>query len=131
MAEKTVTKVKCTFAGCKLVFNSEKDMKQHKTFDSEHEYCAQCDEDFEDEERLLIHKIKSIKHIVCPVCGIEFRSDSGRNSHIRQVRTSSDPVQPSISTNLISGEEPPRHADYPLPRLQDYVQIRQWSDEPY
>ncbi|KAE8418389.1 hypothetical protein BDV36DRAFT_283016 [Aspergillus pseudocaelatus] len=84
MAERTVTKVKCTYAGCKLVFNSEKDMKQHKIFDSEHEYCTQCDEDFEDEERLLIHKIKSVKHIVCPVCGIEFRSDGGRNSHIRQ-----------------------------------------------
>ncbi|KAE8406790.1 hypothetical protein BDV37DRAFT_280400 [Aspergillus pseudonomiae] len=85
MAEKAATnKVHCTYPLCKLVFKSEGEMKQHKTFDNEHEYCAQCDEDFEDEERLLIHKIKSVKHIVCPVCGIEFRSDGGRNAHIRQ-----------------------------------------------
>ncbi|PIG82029.1 C2H2 finger domain protein [Aspergillus arachidicola] len=86
MAEEAVTKkVKCTYPGCKLVFKSEKEMKHHKKFDSEHAYCDECEEDFEDEERLLIHKIKSVKHIVCPVCGIDFGSDGGRNSHIRQI----------------------------------------------
>ncbi|KAE8332290.1 hypothetical protein BDV39DRAFT_200438 [Aspergillus sergii] len=85
MAEEAVVKkVKCTYPGCKLVFKSEKEMKHHKKFGSEHAYCDECEEDFEDEERLLIHKIKSVKHIVCPVCGIDFGSDGGRNSHIRQ-----------------------------------------------
>ncbi|KAE8372021.1 hypothetical protein BDV26DRAFT_298266 [Aspergillus bertholletiae] len=84
MPQKRATKVQCTYPNCKLYFNSEREMKQHKTFNPEHEYCALCDEDFEDEERFLIHKIKSVKHIVCPVCGIDFRSDDGRNAHIRQ-----------------------------------------------
>ncbi|GMG53849.1 unnamed protein product [Aspergillus oryzae var. brunneus] len=130
MAEEAVAnKVKCTYIGCKLVFKSEKEMKHHKKFDSEHAYCDECEEDFEDEERLLIHKIKSVKHIVCPVCGIDFGSDGGRNSHIRQVRPSTYPV--ADSTNIITAEEPPLPADYSLPRLQNYIQIRQRSDEPY
>ncbi|KAE8355233.1 hypothetical protein BDV28DRAFT_163344 [Aspergillus coremiiformis] len=74
-------KVCCSYSDCTLFFNSESEMKQHKSFN--HEYCNRCDEDFEDEERLLIHKIKSNKHIVCPVCGVEFHSEGGRNSHIR------------------------------------------------
>ncbi|KAB8239229.1 putative C2H2 finger domain protein [Aspergillus alliaceus] len=78
------TKVCCTYSDCTLVFNSEKEMKKHKTFSPDHEYCSRCDEDCEDEERLLIHKIKSENHIVCPVCGVEFHSEGGRNSHIRQ-----------------------------------------------
>jgi hypothetical protein len=33
---------------------------------------------------MLVHKIKSKEHIVCPICGIEYRSEGGRDAHIRQ-----------------------------------------------
>lgn len=63
-------------------------MKKHKEIVPEHEYCTICDIDFEDETRFLIHKIQDGKHIACPVCGIEFRSEGGRDGHIRQVSVS-------------------------------------------
>ncbi|OJJ37583.1 hypothetical protein ASPWEDRAFT_67784 [Aspergillus wentii DTO 134E9] len=76
-------KVQCTYADCPALFSSIQAMKKHKA-QGEHDYCSRCDEDFEDEERLLIHKIKSNKHIVCPICGVDFRSEGGRDGHIRQ-----------------------------------------------
>ncbi|KAL1979360.1 hypothetical protein VTN96DRAFT_6098 [Rasamsonia emersonii] len=75
-------RVPCTYEDCRFYFDSEKEMKRHKA--SQHDYCSRCDEDFENEECLLIHKIKSTKHIVCPLCGGEFRSEGGRDLHIRQ-----------------------------------------------
>ncbi|KAL4889522.1 hypothetical protein BDV59DRAFT_210311 [Aspergillus ambiguus] len=60
-------------------------MKLHKRDDPDHEYCARCDEDFADDEHLLVHKIKSDRHVVCPICGLEFRSEGGRDGHIRQL----------------------------------------------
>jgi hypothetical protein len=38
---------------------------------------------------MLVHKIKNKDHIVCPICGIEYRSEGGRESHIRQVSITS------------------------------------------
>lgn len=63
-------------------------MKKHKKSDPEHEYCVRCDENFEYEERHLMHKIATEKHIVCPICGLDFRSEGGRDGHIRQVSKS-------------------------------------------
>ncbi|EAW14507.1 putative C2H2 finger domain protein [Aspergillus clavatus NRRL 1] len=80
----TPRKTRCTFPNCPRLFDSVEEMKRHKRFTPEHEYCSRCDEDFQDEQRLLIHKIKSNKHIVCPICGIDFRSEGGRDVHIRQ-----------------------------------------------
>lgn len=77
--------VLCTFPDCPCRFNTIGEMKKHKSCAPEHEYCARCDEDFENEERHLIHKIKSNKHIVCPICSVDFRSEGGRDGHIRQV----------------------------------------------
>lgn len=83
MAEPAGHRVPCTYEDCRFWFDSENEMKRHKA--SQHDYCSRCDQDFENEECLLIHKIKSTKHIVCPLCGGEFRSEGGRDLHIRQV----------------------------------------------
>ncbi|KAI9368684.1 hypothetical protein BJX61DRAFT_546291 [Aspergillus egyptiacus] len=77
------SRIPCTYPDCGYSFASAKEMKKHKTI-SQHDYCTKCDEDFESDELLLIHMIKSDKHIVCPICGIEFRSEGGRDGHIRQ-----------------------------------------------
>ncbi|CBF78605.1 hypothetical protein AN7330.2 [Aspergillus nidulans FGSC A4] len=82
---KAPPRVKCTYLSCNFRFQTDKDMKKHKTASSEHEYCNKCDIEFEMEEHLLLHKIKSNKHIVCPICGIDFDSEGGRDRHIRQL----------------------------------------------
>lgn len=82
--------VPCTFDDCPRRFSSVEEMKKHKDNEPEHEYCRRCDLDFEDEVRFLIHKIRDGKHIACPVCGIEFRSEGGRDGHIRQVSVFTD-----------------------------------------
>ncbi|KAH8429479.1 putative C2H2 finger domain protein [Aspergillus melleus] len=84
MAPTTPSKVPCTFPGCSLIFDSPNEMIRHKILEPYHEYCKRCYEDFPDEERLLIHKMRSSKHIVCPICGSEYRSEGGRDAHIRQ-----------------------------------------------
>ncbi|PYI02793.1 C2H2 finger domain protein [Aspergillus sclerotiicarbonarius CBS 121057] len=76
------SRVRCTFEDCRRHFESLPAMRQHKLI--EHDYCSRCDEDFKDEECFLLHKIRSDKHIVCAVCGREFRSEGGRDAHIRQ-----------------------------------------------
>ncbi|KAI9037860.1 putative C2H2 finger domain protein [Aspergillus affinis] len=84
MAPTTPSKIRCTYRSCNLFFDSLIEMKRHKIVEAEHDYCRVCDEDFVDEEHLLIHKISSDKHIVCPICGMEYRSEGGRDGHIRQ-----------------------------------------------
>ncbi|KAL2829193.1 hypothetical protein BDW59DRAFT_178538 [Aspergillus cavernicola] len=78
------TRIPCSYPNCNYFFSNLKEMKKHKTINPGHEYCARCDEDYEDEEQLFIHMIKSNKHIVCPVCGTQFGSEGGRDGHIRQ-----------------------------------------------
>ncbi|ODM19497.1 hypothetical protein SI65_04481 [Aspergillus cristatus] len=78
-------KIPCTYDDCKFLFASVEEMRKHKEMEPLHDYCAKCDIDFEDEERHLIHKLQAEnKHIVCPICGIDFRSEGGRDAHIRQ-----------------------------------------------
>lgn len=77
--------VPCTFDDCPHLFRTIYEMKRHKESDPEHEYCSRCDMDFEDDMRFLVHKLRGEKHIACPVCGLDFRSEGGRDGHIRQV----------------------------------------------
>nr|KMM72107.1 hypothetical protein CPAG_08406 [Coccidioides posadasii RMSCC 3488] len=75
----------CTFKGCYRYFPTERELIKHKKHTPEHDYCARCDEDFEDEESFFIHKLDSNRHIACPICGDEFKSEGGRDAHLRQI----------------------------------------------
>ena len=74
----------CTYEECTRGFMNQKAFKDHK--EEEHNYCRDCDEDYESWELLLNHKSNSDNHICCGVCGQDFRSESGRDKHVRQVR---------------------------------------------
>ena len=77
------SKVPCTYEDCTRGFTKETDMKRHK--DDDHEWCRLCNVDCADDEALLEHKVQSDKHICCDVCGEDFRSDTGKERHMRQV----------------------------------------------
>lgn len=77
------SKVPCTYEDCTRGFTKETDMKRHK--DEDHEWCRLCNVDCADDEALLEHKVQSDKHICCDVCGEDFRSDTGKERHMRQV----------------------------------------------
>ena len=77
------SKVPCTYENCTRGFTKETDMKRHK--DEDHEWCRLCDVDCADDEALLMHKIESDMHICCAICGEDFRSDMGRDRHVKQV----------------------------------------------
>ena len=62
-------------------------MKRHK--DEDHDWCRLCDVDCADDEALLAHKVQSDMHICCDVCGEDFRSDMGKERHLRQVSSRS------------------------------------------
>ncbi len=74
----------CTYEKCTRGFLNKKSFKDHK--EEEHSYCRVCDEDYDNEEQLLKHKMTSDNHICCSVCGLDFRSEAGRDKHVRQVR---------------------------------------------
>ncbi|KAL4738621.1 hypothetical protein BDV11DRAFT_215771 [Aspergillus similis] len=67
-------RVKCTYPNCNFRFQTDKDMKKHKTASSEHEYCNKCDIDFETEEHLLSTRSRATNI-----------SEGGRDRHIRQL----------------------------------------------
>ena len=77
------SKVPCTYADCTRGFTKETDMKRHK--DEDHEWCRLCNVDCADDEALLEHKVQSEMHICCDVCGEDFRSEKGKERHMRQV----------------------------------------------
>ena len=79
------SKVPCTYEDCTRGFTKETDMKRHK--DEDHDWCRLCDVDCADLEALLEHKVQSDKHICCDFCGEDFRSDMGKERHMRQVRS--------------------------------------------
>ena len=64
----------------------ESEMKRHK--DEDHEWCRLCNVDCADDEALLEHKVQSEKHICCDICGEDFRSERGKERHMRQVSLS-------------------------------------------
>ncbi len=79
------SKVPCTYEDCTRGFTKETDMKRHK--DEDHEWCRLCNVDCADDEALLEHKVQSEKHICCDICGEDFRSENGKERHMRQVRS--------------------------------------------
>ena len=78
------SKVPCTYPDCARGFTREVDMKKHK--DEDHEWCRLCGVDCADDEELLEHKVQSDMHICCDICGEDFRSENGKERHMRQVR---------------------------------------------
>lgn len=76
----------CTYENCTRGFMNKKAFKDHK--EEQHDYCRDCDEDYDNWDNLLEHKLNSDNHICCGVCGQDFRSESGRDKHVRQVRHS-------------------------------------------
>lgn len=79
------SKVPCTYKDCTRGFTKETDMKRHK--DEDHEWCRLCNVDCADDEAFLEHKVQSDMHICCDICGEDFRSDMGKDRHMRQVRS--------------------------------------------
>ncbi len=77
------SKVPCTYEDCTRGFTKEADMKRHK--DEDHEWCRLCNVDCADDLALLEHKVQSEMHICCDVCGEDFRSENGKERHMRQV----------------------------------------------
>lgn len=77
------SKVPCTYEDCTRGFTKETDMKRHK--DEDHEWCRLCNVDCVDDVALLEHKVQSDLHICCDVCGEDFRSETGKERHMRQV----------------------------------------------
>ncbi|MCJ1403298.1 hypothetical protein MMC11_006521 [Xylographa trunciseda] len=71
----------CPYEDCRLGFDNLKSLRRHKV--DKHDYCRKCNKDFKDFQDHLDHKIESSEHITCPVCGEDFRSNGGRDSHIR------------------------------------------------
>ncbi|MCJ1376943.1 hypothetical protein MMC17_000033 [Xylographa soralifera] len=71
----------CPYEDCRLGFDTLKALRRHKV--EKHDYCKKCDKDFKDAQDHLDHKIESSEHITCPVCGEDFRSNGGRDVHIR------------------------------------------------
>lgn len=100
----------CTYETCTRGFMNKKAFKDHK--EQEHAYCRECDEDYEDGEELLKHKVNSKNHICCGICGQDFRSESGRDKHVRQVGDF-DVYCSSDSADLFSPT---------LPHTKSYVQ---------
>jgi len=54
--------VKCTYESCFKRFSSEEAMIKHKIKAPEHDYCAKCKVDCQDDLDYLIHQIQSPKH---------------------------------------------------------------------
>lgn len=82
------SRIKCSYESCGLVFDTEKDMRSHKKYSDEHDYCSRCNEDFESFDDYVQHKItRPDQHNkACRVCGEEFKSKSGLTRHIDLVR---------------------------------------------
>ena len=77
------SKVPCTYEDCTRGFTKETDMKRHK--DEDHDWCRLCNVDCADDVAFLEHKVLSEMHICCDVCGEDFRSEKGKERHMRQV----------------------------------------------
>ena len=77
------SKVPCTYKDCTRGFTKETDMCRHK--DEDHDWCRLCNVDCEDDLALLQHKVDSDRHICCDVCGEDFRSETGKERHMRLV----------------------------------------------
>ena len=88
---------KCYRKECSdITFKSSASLRAHKVADKDlHNYCATCDEDFDDFHQHQVHLLNSDKHFVCYVCCKEFKSVGGRDLHMKQVCPGSSPPHPS------------------------------------
>ena len=78
----------CSYQNCDKGFYRAKDLKRHKI--AEHEWCSNCDLDFEDDVALIEHRIASTlagegKHVACLKCGDDFGCEAGRKRHTQLV----------------------------------------------
>lgn len=78
----------CSYQTCDRGFYRAKDLKRHKI--AEHEWCSNCDLDFEDDVALIEHRIASTlagegKHVACLKCGDDFGCEAGRKRHTQLV----------------------------------------------
>ncbi|OCK78887.1 hypothetical protein K432DRAFT_417708 [Lepidopterella palustris CBS 459.81] len=75
---------KCTYDKCDLSFKTEEKRDRHKKSSKEHDFCATCNEDFDDWDGLARHRATEtdIHQSACRVCGDEFGSVSGMKRHI-------------------------------------------------
>jgi hypothetical protein len=48
-------KIKCTFDDCHELFDCVQDLKRHKKYSMQHDYCRVCDEDFPDWDSYSSH----------------------------------------------------------------------------
>ncbi|MCJ1431324.1 hypothetical protein MMC27_000675 [Xylographa pallens] len=90
----------CPYEDCRLGFDTPKALRRHKI--EKHDYCKKCDEDFKDSQDYLDHKIESSEHITCPVCGEDFRSNGGRDVHIRTMHPNPQDLScPGCGANFV------------------------------
>jgi len=82
-----VRAVPCTYKDCSMSFDSIAEMKRHKKYSKEHDYCKKCDEDFESWDEYNLHKaFRPDNHgMACRVCGDEFKTMSGMKRHVAMV----------------------------------------------
>ncbi|KAF2199745.1 hypothetical protein GQ43DRAFT_456939 [Delitschia confertaspora ATCC 74209] len=80
-----VKAIKCTYNDCAMSFDTVLEMKRHKKYAKEHDYCPKCDEDFDSWDELTLHKaFRPDNHgKACRLCGEEFRSESGMVRHVK------------------------------------------------
>lgn len=83
-------KVPCSFESCPRTFHTQADMLAHKHRDPDHSHCLKCREEFATRQEFFLHKIGSPRHFTCPICMADFRSDSGRQRHFKEVSISFD-----------------------------------------
>ena len=74
----------CSYDDCSMGFKDINALRKHK-YEDHDGWCKLCDVDTEGYEAFLEHKKESMRHIVCVWCGKDFRSESGRDYHERQV----------------------------------------------
>jgi len=64
----TLPLLKCTYSDCQKHFETVKDMKSHKKYTDEHDYCKPCDIDFKDWESFTQHKVSlMVRFALCTI----------------------------------------------------------------
>ncbi|KAK4894477.1 hypothetical protein LTR27_007363 [Elasticomyces elasticus] len=105
----TVKPIECTYKNCMKRFDTIEEMKGHKRYADEHDYCKKCDIDFPDWEALHQHKVTEMDtyfrnrfdlpasvhpaHITCEFCGQDFRSFGGRKAHRAQIHPADQDIR--------------------------------------
>ncbi|KAF2817637.1 uncharacterized protein BDZ99DRAFT_431877 [Mytilinidion resinicola] len=79
---------------CNQRFKTAKELRRHKKYRDDHDYCYKCDKDFPDWAAYVKHKSEEpLQHpAACRVCGEEFGSISGMKRHLE----ASHPVDQNV-----------------------------------